>query len=277
LGLFLLEEVYPEFLDRVDLARQLMNIHESYLRKRWNHVKGQYSIIAAEEEEKGLELAETPPTISRAHQSSAIVSKSPFTSQIILQIVSIALQGFLKIATLALVPVFLATPSPSSATESKVRSGVFEVERGFGMNTTNISNVLLSQTIAAIIGQIVGISTAISWQGLLKSFRIGHILLFLIYCTIASTAGTESCIGVVAMLVILWIYALANGLATTCSAILYVNALLSSTKLMISESQMQHLHQSIRYYHRGGGFIWLPREDSRSGFLWPSISSRTID
>jgi len=247
LGFFLLEEIHPKFRHRVDPTHRLAIVVKSlFYGKKWNQDSEGYSIV---EDEDNLEVLELSQVNTGAGYGSTVANNSAFTRQVILQILSTAIQGFLKIATLAMVPVFLATPkqdltSQASYGKSNTVRGILEVKGGFGMDTTSISNVLLSQAVASIISQILAVPALISRLGPLKSYRCSLIVLVFFYCTLPFVAQTASWIGIATVLLILWLYAFANGLGTTSSAILCVHCHLSLnyTNAAIG-SQMQHLQE----------------------------------
>jgi hypothetical protein len=145
-----------------------------------------------------------------------------FTWHVILQILNAAKFGFLKIATLAMVPILLATPTEPPIVETKgvIPRSIFGVHGGFGMDTTTISNVLLAQAVAAMICQILFIPRIIAKEGPLRSCRVVVVALMILYCSLPFSANFPRWLSLPAVLVILWAYALFNGLGTTCSAIL---------------------------------------------------------
>jgi hypothetical protein len=95
------------------------------------------------------------------------------------------------------------------------------IEGGFGLDTTNTSNVLLSQAFATILSQILAIPAIISRMGALHSYRMILVLLCFTFVLTPFSAKLPTWAGMPAILLALWIYALGNGLATTASAILY--------------------------------------------------------
>lgn len=140
-----------------------------------------------------------------------------------LQIGANAILGFIKIAMLAIIPIFLATPAEpfySSTVSRRPRSNIFTIRGGFGLDTTGISNVLLSQAIATIISQIFAIPAIITRIGALRSYRLVLFIFSFLFLLMPFTAGLPTWATMAAILITLWIYALTNGLASTCSAIL---------------------------------------------------------
>lgn len=225
-GFFRLEEVHPKFRNRVDirwtLVRRILNVLAG---KGWRTHEDAYTPIRTDEIEAELPLRRESSTESPEEHGTK--PRSAFTRQIKLQILSIVIQGFLKIATLTIVPVFLATPpqpdEPSSSTRGlQVVKSVLGIKGGFGLDTMSISNVLLSQAVAAIGGQILVVPAIISRHGPLRSYRVVVVILFCLYCVFPSTASWSTWAGLPSVLIIMWVYAVASGLATTCSAILYI-------------------------------------------------------
>jgi hypothetical protein len=223
-GFFFLEEVHPKFRDQVDIRWTLVSrIRNVLTGKGWNTDEDAYTPIGADDIE-----ADSPPrpqSPADAPENLGAKPRSAFTKQIKLQILSIAIQGFLKIATLAIVPVFLATPPipdklSSSARGLEMIRLVLGIKGGFGLDTMSISNVLLSQAVAAIGGQILVVPRIIDKHGALRSYRVVVVILFCLYITLPFTANWSSWAGLPLILIILWVYAVASGLATTCSAIL---------------------------------------------------------
>lgn len=222
IGLFCLEEVHPKFRDRADIRWTLVSRIRNVLRGRG--YEGTYTSLGVNETD--MELL-SPASLTEAPEEPEAKHPSGFTRQVKLQILSIAIQGFVKVSTLAIVPVFLATPSQPDQPQNPTRG--FEVVKGvlgtkgrFGLNTISTSNVLLSQAAAAIGGQILLVPAIISRHGPLHSYRVVGVILLCLYCLLPLTANWTTWAGMPTMLIILWVYAVASGLATTCSAILYV-------------------------------------------------------
>jgi Na+/melibiose symporter-like transporter len=91
---------------------------------------------------------------------------------------------------------------------------------GLGLNTKGTSNVLLAQAAAAIIAQILAVPKIIEKRGPLRSYRLALSILICHYCAIPFAAALPQYLGVTAIIIDLSVYALVNGLGTTCSAIL---------------------------------------------------------
>lgn len=224
-GLFCLEEVHPKFRDQVDIRWTLVSgIRNIFKGRGWSTHEGTYTSLRADEADVEL-LSPAPPI--EAPEEPEEKPRSAFTRQVKLQILSVAIQGFLKISTLAIVPVFLATPSEPGQPQNPTRGfevikGILGIKGGFGLDTMNTSNVLLSQAAAAIVGQRKLVPRIIDRHGALHSYRPVVVILTFLYCLLPFTATWSTWAGLPTMLIILWVYAVASSLATTCSQILYV-------------------------------------------------------
>ena len=222
IGLLYLEEVHPKFRARLDVGKMLANVTSNILQGRvWNADRASYS--AVETDEPDVELMEIAPATVENLEETTSQLPPVFSRQVMLQILSSAILGFLKIATLAMVPIFLATPPEPIKPQTlmkKSRTSIFNIKGGFGLDTTSTSNVLLSQAIASIISQILAVPVIISSLGPLHSYRMILMLLAFIFISLPFAAGLPKEVGMLAILISLWAYALASGLATTCGAIL---------------------------------------------------------
>jgi hypothetical protein len=96
------------------------------------------------------------------------------------------------------------------------------IESGFGLNTMRISNVLLSQAVATIAGQILAVSAITSSQGPLSSLKMALMVLMCLYFVMPFTPDWATWAGLPTILIILWVYTVTSSLATTCSSILFV-------------------------------------------------------
>lgn len=218
-GLFHLKEVHPKFRDRLDIGKKLIIIVRNIRYGRaWNYDGWEYDPIR-DAEINSEATGNTEDLVNEIPES-----KMPaFTNQVILQIVSSAILGFVMIAALAMIPILLATPTTSTHPMDKNHEtprGDFLNRGGFGLDTTRISNILLFQAVASIFGQFLAVPTVVSRKGALLSYRIGLVLVMCVYVLIPVTASFPNGGGLVAILTMLALYALSMGLAITCSAIL---------------------------------------------------------
>lgn len=218
-----LQEVHPRFQGRIDLGRKVSATIQSFVRSRkWNDQKGRYASIRTEEDP--IELTNVAESTADRTQEQFSNRGSAFTKQVMLQILSSTILGSLKVATLAIIPILLATPSQPSSSAGFETPGMLKsilgMNGGYGFDTQSISNVLLTQAVAAIISQILWVPTIIARQGPLSSYRLALFVLVFLYCIMPFAASLPKWLAVAAILVLLWLYALVNGLGTTCSAIL---------------------------------------------------------
>jgi hypothetical protein len=223
IGFFFLDEVHPKFRTQIDIGRRLVRSFSNILIGRaWNDQIIGYA--AVESDGPSMELKQISP--SELDGSESEESKTPlppaFSGQVMLQILSSAILGFMKIATLAMIPIFLATPLESPQTRTPVATrNILSIKGGFELDTTSTSNVLLSQAIATILSQILAVPGIISRMGALHSYRMILVLLCFTFFLMPFSAALPAWAGMPAILLALWVYALGNGLATTASAILY--------------------------------------------------------
>ncbi|KAI9772141.1 MAG: hypothetical protein M1839_002553 [Geoglossum umbratile] len=226
LGFFALKESNPRFRGRSDIGRGLPSgIINLINGRRWHDKGGGYVSVSTGEDT--IELTHADGSPNGNPESQPPEPRSPFTKRVWLQIAQNATQGFIKIATLATIPIFLATPpQPSKAvsTENKTPRSIFAINGGFGLSIQGISNALLSQAIASIAAQTFVVPRVIAKQGPLRSLRLVLVVLMCLFCTIPFTAGLPGQLGIPAILVMLWVYALVNGLVTTCLVILITNS-----------------------------------------------------
>lgn len=224
IGLLYLEEVHPKFQGQNDFGSIIENVMSLVTKSRARKDSvARYSVV--ETDDPDIELSLTSSEIAGGSEALELVSQPPpaFSRQVMLQILSSAILGFLKIATLAMVPIFLATPQEpidSSKVVLSARNSIWRIKGGFGLDTTSTSHVLLSQAIATIISQILAIPAIITKLGPLRGYRVALVFLAFFFSCMPLAAGLPRWAGLPAILITLWAYALANGLATTSSAIL---------------------------------------------------------
>ena len=223
LGFLCLEEVHSRFRHHTDIGRIILAAISNLMKgRRWSDSKGRYTNINVEDD--STELRTTADGPSQLSMSGPLKLESAFTKQVMLQILSSTILGFLKIATLAIIPIFLAAPSQPStlATPSKagLLNSVFGVKGGYGLDPQSISNVLLTQAVAATVSQLAIVPTIIARLGSLTTYRLALIVLMFLFWIMPLSAGLPHWLGLLDILVILWVYALVNGLCTTCEAIL---------------------------------------------------------
>ncbi|KAH8761399.1 MFS multidrug transporter [Hyaloscypha finlandica] len=233
IGFFFLDEVHPKFRAQIDIGRRLVRSFSNIFKGRaWNDQIIGYAAVESDGPSVELiQISSSELDDSESEQSKTSLPPA-FSGQVMLQILSSAILGFMKIATLAIIPIFLATPLGSPQTRTPVATrNILSIEGGFGLDTTNTSNVLLSQAFATILSQILAIPAIISRMGALHSYRMILVLLCFTFVLMPFSVELPTWAGMPAILLALWIYALGNGLATTASAILITNTAPSTVHL----------------------------------------------
>lgn len=146
--------------------------------------------------------------------------QSPYSYQIILQVLSVSMLAFHKVSSDILIPMFLATPSAVSNGNGKLHRELLKFVGGFGMSTAQIGNVLLTQAVAAIIFQKFAIPRIIAKYGALKTYRAVLHLFPCLYVLTPFTVRLPHLLGLFALLMDLWMKTLLVGLGYNSSAIL---------------------------------------------------------
>ncbi|KAH0559157.1 hypothetical protein GP486_004309 [Trichoglossum hirsutum] len=221
LGLFALQESHPRFRGGNGIGSALSAGISNLLNgRRWSGHRGRYAPVSTGED--AVELANAVDSSGDRLQNRPPGPQSAFTSRVWLQIGLTAIIDFLKVATLATIPIFLATPSrpPTPTEDPNALKSIFAVNGGLELDIQSISNVLLSQALVSITAQLFLVPRVIAKQGPLRSFRAVLALLMCLYCVIPFAAGLPNRLGVPAIMAMLWVYAMLNGVGTTCSVIL---------------------------------------------------------
>jgi hypothetical protein len=138
--------------------------------KKQANDQGNYALLRADTNAE-LNEEEIAPSQEAKSAIASMDRRKAFMKQVILQILCATFFGFVAIANLALVPIFLGTEQPSTNIGSgRVLGG------GFGLNTENTSHILLTQAISSILYQIFVIPTVVEKVGTLRSYRFALIL-----------------------------------------------------------------------------------------------------
>lgn len=143
-----------------------------------------------------------------------------YTVQVILQILSVSLLAFHKVASDTLIPVFLASP-PSMGDVPKLWIRFpFDLAGGFGLSSASVGNVLLTQATIAILVQFFVVPRIVTRFGALRTYRWTLSVFPFLYCMTPFVVKLHSPFSLIALLVDLWIKVLLVGLGYVCSAIL---------------------------------------------------------
>lgn len=209
-----LEEVHIDFRGRDDVGHRISRGVSNLIRGRpWasNNDRSRALYTAIEMAESDTELADLDREGERRVPPARTINRRlAFTPQVCLQILSSAILGFLKIGTLASIPIFLATPHD----EKQRLSG------GLSLDTKATSNLLLLQAAASIIFQILVIPRVIETWGPVFSYQAALATLIVLYGLIPLSAALPGNVAIFTIVVALCVYALVNGVGSTCSAIL---------------------------------------------------------
>ncbi|PGH02299.1 hypothetical protein GX51_04740 [Blastomyces parvus] len=180
LGFFFLEETHPNHQNTRNIGLELTQWISQKVRRLMGLVEtvnytalpssGRDAVQASHGEDIEFSSVEDIETKDETPSApSKKPTKTAYTPQVIIQILAVSILAFHKVSSDVIIPVFLATDT-GSPSEDRKRS-VFKFTAGFGMSAPSISNVLLSQALAAIVAQVFIVPTAISRWGALKSFR----------------------------------------------------------------------------------------------------------
>ena len=240
-GFLFLKETHPKFAQKTDIGRgvvsKLSNIlhiaklfgpNSGYaaVEDDQEDISSTQSLPAtnsnAEEREVEVELAEFDQTKilddNEVSSPSATLQK-PYTMQIILQILSVSILAYHKIASDTLIPVFLASPSPQFEADRN-SIPLLNLSGGFGMSTTSIGNILLAQAVIATIAQLAVVPIIIERFGALRTYRWTLFTFPWMYCLTPFALKLPIPFSVIALLLDLWIKVLLVALGYVCSAIL---------------------------------------------------------
>lgn len=161
-------------------------------------------------------------TQSPVQESSGVGGKQhrAFTSQVLLQIVSLSLLAFHKVSSDAIMPVFLASPGPATETQSKVARSLFRTTGGFNYNEQKIGFILLSQAAVGLVFQATLIPLFLDNIGALKAYRIVLGIYPAMYIFTPILPTLTPALSLVSVLLDLWIKVILSSTAYICSSIL---------------------------------------------------------
>lgn len=145
-----------------------------------------------------------------------------YTTQVILQIISVSLLAFHKVASDIIMPVFLASPNRTTShiPEHIKARNFLQFDDGFGLSTRQIGPILLSQALIAVIGQFFLVPRIVGTYGALRIYRYVLWLYPFFYLFTPFTAQLPYPVSVATVMVDLWVKVLLSSTGYTCSAIL---------------------------------------------------------
>ena len=232
---FLLTETNPRFSGTTDISTKVLQglkrFHAKFtgIWRRPGHVE--YTMVNGENgrlptndtDEHTAEIELSPrgrPSASNLSTLSQGSEDRPYTVQVILQILSVSLLAFHKIASDTLIPVFLAAPSSAGdVPKLRVRS-VFHIGGGFGLSPASVGNVLLTQAMTAILVQSFAVPRIVTKYGPLRTYRWTLFVFPILYCMTPFVVKLRFPFSLIALLLDLWIKVLLVALGYVCSAIL---------------------------------------------------------
>jgi hypothetical protein len=231
LAIFYLNETHPQLTGQADWGTNL----SKYLRA-WQHIRfwrTQYARVEQEEAltnpptngeeypEGSLELETLPSLVgNEVAQITPKPRQTPYTSQIIMQVLSVSVLAFHKVSSDIVIPIFLTTTSDGRMNKPLQPRRIFQYTGGFGMTSADIGIVLLTQAIAAIFVQLFVSSWIISRFGALKTYRAVLHTFPCLYLLTPFTVVLPKPFDLLSLLLDLWTKALLVGLGYNCSAIL---------------------------------------------------------
>ncbi|KAI1314237.1 major facilitator superfamily domain-containing protein [Xylaria venustula] len=203
-----LKETNPKLATRPDPGGDYIALNTSDM-----HTNASSSNILHEQEDNELQIMnnDTP---------TAGTSNSVFTTQTILQILSVSLLAFHKVSSDAIMPTFLAAPSKTVTPEEKSLPRVSEESRGFNYSSQKIGLILLSQAIFALCIQATIVLFFINRVGTLKAYRIVLAIypFAYIFTPLFPALGEPLALG--AVTVDLWLKVALSSIGYICSAVL---------------------------------------------------------
>lgn len=234
LAFFLLQETHSKFSNRTDPGTQTSEFLEATFRRclpRTQFVRAEQSediegLIDSHrtrqnEGEASVELGRLCSSDEfEASRELPTSHQSPYSNQIIFQVVSVSMLAFHKVSSDLLIPMFLATPLVVSKGNGELHSELLGFVGGFGMSTAQIGNVLLTQAVAAIIFQKFAIPHIVAKWGPLRTYRVALHLFPCLYLFTPFTVRLPYLLGLFALLLDLWTKTLLVGLGYNSSAIL---------------------------------------------------------
>ena len=155
-----------------------------------------------------------------------------FTNQVVLQILSVSLLPFHKVASDTLALVFLTSPRPYSDDIRLPTRSLLSLNGGFGLSTASVGKVLLTQAVTAVLVQSLVVLRLVSRFGSLRIYRWTRIAFPWLYRLTPFVTKLASRLTLVALLVDLWAKVDCVALGYVCSAILWVEIACELVRVM---------------------------------------------
>jgi hypothetical protein len=148
--------------------------------------------------------------------------KQALTPQVWLQILSVSSVAYHKVSSDIIMSTFLALPESSQREQSPFRARGLNVSGGFGLTTSAIGTIFLSQAVVAVVAQSYLIPGLVSNMGALRVFKWILLAYPFLYILTPLTAKLPSPLSLIAVSIDLWIKVAVSSTAYVCSNILYV-------------------------------------------------------
>ncbi|KAI1408633.1 hypothetical protein F5Y13DRAFT_106556 [Hypoxylon sp. FL1857] len=169
------------------------------------------------------ELEDIPSGVQNEQPDQKDQYQAAFTLQIILQILSVSLFAFHKVSSDSIMPTFLATPPPTSATQETFISEYFQSRGGLGYSSQKIGLVLLSQAIVALVAQGLLVPRFIDRAGPLRAYRVILAIYPLMYIFTPLLPNFNPQLSFILIVLDAWTRAILSSIGYICSAILTTN------------------------------------------------------
>lgn len=142
-----------------------------------------------------------------------------FTTQVILQIISVSLLAFHKVSSDAIIPPFLAAPAVPSDPQP-TRRDALSTPGGFGYSNQKVGVILLSQAVVAMIAQVTLVPFLINKLGSMTAYRILLGVYPAMYLFTPLLPKLPSSPSLVFLVLELWIKVILSSIGYICSAVL---------------------------------------------------------
>lgn len=247
MGILLLQETSPGFSDQRSLyekiTAKLRRVKYSSLAEVDPEVE-ELDLVAPERPEDidGEEAHDTatPMKVGQPHtvlsDGETTKPKQALTPQVWLQILSVSSVAYHKVSSDIIMSTFLALPETSQRESSPLQARGLNVSGGFGLTTSEIGTIFLSQAVVAVVAQSYLIPKLVSKMGALRVFKWILLAYPLLYILTPLTAKLPSPLSIIAVSIDLWIKVIVSSTAYVCSNILYVLSAFSTIEIPVAYS-----------------------------------------
>ncbi|KAK3347043.1 major facilitator superfamily domain-containing protein [Lasiosphaeria hispida] len=261
MAVLFLRETHPNFINRHDVGLSISQSFHGFFQSLLTGMRQfSYSPLRADRSGHGadnaiddyeLENQGSPPAATRHLNPAELCSENQgsrtceevkeegappgrtFSSQIILQILSLSLLAFHKVSSDTTMGSFLAlAPSQDQHGDSVHGPGfLLEAKGGFGFNTQKIGVIFLTEAIFRVMIQGAVVPFLITRLGALKAYRWALGIYPAMYLVTPFFPGLPSSWKLVALLPDLWSKVALSSIGYVCSAILITNTVPSKQAL----------------------------------------------